>query len=81
MLDEPTLGLSPRLKEELASAVGEIGRSGIPLVVVEQDVQFLLALTDRLYLLEHGEISRQIDKSNAPDHQEIIDMYFGTSEA
>lgn len=81
MLDEPTLGLSPRLKEELAGAIGEIGASGIPLVVVEQDVEFLLELADRLYLLEHGEITREIDRANAPDHQEIIEMYFGTVES
>lgn len=80
MLDEPTLGLSPRLKEELAAAIGDIGRSGIPLVVVEQDVEFLLALTERLYLVEHGEITREIGKEDAPDHQEIMDMYFGTAE-
>lgn len=80
MLDEPTLGLSPRLKEELARAIGEIGKSGIPLVVVEQDVEFLLALTKRLYLVEHGEVTREIDKANAPDHKEIMEIYFGAGE-
>lgn len=79
MLDEPTLGLSPRLKEELAAAIGQIGRGGIPLIVVEQDVEFLLTLSDRLYLVEHGEIAREIDKASAPDHQEIMEMYFGTT--
>lgn len=80
ILDEPTLGLSPRLKEELAFAIDEIRDSGIPLIVVEQDVEFLLSLTDRLYLIEHGEVSREIGKADAPDHQEIMNMYFGTTE-
>lgn len=80
VLDEPTLGLSPRLKQELAEAIGAIGKTGIPLIVVEQDVQFLLALTDRLYLVEHGEIAREIDAANAPDHQEIMEMYFGGAQ-
>ncbi|KAA9010341.1 ABC transporter ATP-binding protein [Histidinibacterium aquaticum] len=79
LLDEPTLGLSPRLKEELAVAIGEIHESGIPLILVEQDVEFLLSLTDRLYLVEHGEVAREIDQASAPDHQEIMDMYFGTA--
>ncbi|MEO4043235.1 ABC transporter ATP-binding protein [Hoeflea sp. CAU 1731] len=77
MLDEPTLGLSPRLKKELAAAVGDIAKSGVPLVVVEQDVEFLMALTDRLYMIEHGEVVREIDKANAPDHEEVMKLYFG----
>lgn len=81
MLDEPTLGLSPRLKQELAAAIAAIARSGIPLVVVEQDVEFLLALTDRLYLIEHGEVTRHIDREHAPDHAEIMQLYFGGEAA
>ncbi len=77
MLDEPTLGLSPRLKEELAVAVGKIAESGIPLVIVEQDVEFLMSLADRLYLVEHGEIVREIDRANAPGHDEVMRLYFG----
>ncbi len=77
MLDEPTLGLSPKLKEELGIAVADIAKSGTPLVVVEQDVQFLLSLTDRLYMIEHGEVVREIDRTDAPDHAEIMKLYFG----
>ncbi len=77
MLDEPTLGLSPRLKEELSTAIAQIIESGVPLVVVEQDVEFLLSLTDRLYMIEHGEVVREIDRANAPDHAEIMKLYFG----
>lgn len=76
LLDEPTLGLSPKLKEELAVALKEISAQ-VPVVVVEQDVELLLSLADRLYLIEHGAVAREIGKDNAPDHQEIINMYFG----
>jgi branched-chain amino acid transport system ATP-binding protein len=77
MLDEPTLGLSPRLKEELGAAIGEISKSGVPLIVVEQDIEFLLSLTDRLYLVEHGAVVREIDRASAPDHEEVMRLYFG----
>lgn len=77
MLDEPTLGLSPRLKEELAEAIGKISKNGVPLIVVEQDVEFLLSLTDRLYLIEHGSVVREINRDNAPDHAEVMKLYFG----
>jgi len=77
MLDEPTLGLSPRLKEELADAIGSIAKDGVPLLLVEQDVEFLMSLADRLYLIEHGEVVREIDRANAPDHDEVMRLYFG----
>ena len=77
MLDEPTLGLSPRLKQELAEAIGAIARSGVPLIVVEQDVEFLLALTQRLYMIEHGAVVREIDRNDGLDHTEVMQLYFG----
>lgn len=77
ILDEPTLGLSPRLKDELRQAIATIAADGVPLIVVEQDVEFLLGVSDRLYLIEQGEVQREIDKAHSPDHQEIMDMYFG----
>ena len=65
------------LRKELAVAVGNIAKSGVPLVVVEQDVEFLMALTDRLYMIEHGEVVREIDRDNAPDHDSVMKLYFG----
>lgn len=76
MLDEPTLGLSPRLKVELARALKVISET-VPLMVVDQDVELLLALSQRLYMIEHGQVVREIGAENTPDSQEIMQMYFG----
>lgn len=81
MLDEPTLGLSPKLKQELASAIGEISKRGIPLLLIEQDISFVLSLVDRMYFVDHGEIAREIDRGSDVDHEEIMDMYFGGNAA
>ncbi|MGR4932653.1 ABC transporter ATP-binding protein [Bradyrhizobium sp. CAR08] len=81
MLDEPTLGLSPKLKDELAIAIAEISSRGIPLLLVEQDIAFILSLVDRMYLVDHGEISREINRGAEVDHDEIMDMYFGSEGA
>lgn len=81
MLDEPTLGLSPLLKEELSDAIGKIAADGVPLVVVEQDIEFLMKAAERLYLIEHGEVVQEIDRANAPDHAEIMELYFGKAGA
>ncbi|WP_368911358.1 ABC transporter ATP-binding protein [Taklimakanibacter deserti] len=81
MLDEPTLGLSPKLKDELAEAIAEISGRGIPLLLVEQDIAFILSLVERMYLVDHGEISREIRRGGEVDHQEIMNMYFGADGA
>ncbi len=78
MLDEPTLGLSPKLKDELATAIAEISSRSVPLLLVEQDIAFILSLVDRMYLVDHGEITREITRGDEVDHQVIMDMYFGT---
>lgn len=76
LLDEPTLGLSPKLKEELSYALKDISEK-VPLIVVEQDVDLLLSLSDRLYFIEHGSVQQEISKDNSPDQKAIMDMYFG----
>ena len=78
ILDEPTLGLAPRIKEELAEAIRTISDAGMPLVVVEQDVEFLTELADQLYMINHGEVAAQIRPGEQIDHEEIMAMYFGS---
>jgi branched-chain amino acid transport system ATP-binding protein len=77
LLDEPTLGLSPKLKDELCTAIGKISSQGTPLVIVEQDIEFLLELTNRLYLVSHGETTAELTADNRPSNRDIMEMYFG----
>jgi branched-chain amino acid transport system ATP-binding protein len=77
ILDEPTLGLAPKIKDELCAAVMAISKGGVPLIVVEQDVEFLLELSQHLYLVNHGEIATEIQPGQTMDHGEIMSMYFG----
>lgn len=77
ILDEPTLGLAPLLKDELCAAIRRISDAGVMLVVVEQDVEFLLDLADHFYLINHGDIAAEIRPGESMDHQAIMEMYFG----
>lgn len=77
ILDEPTLGLAPKIKDELCASVMAISKGGVPLIVVEQDVEFLLELSQHLYLVNHGEIATEIKPGQTMDHGEIMSMYFG----
>lgn len=78
LLDEPTLGLAPKVKDELCDAIAHISSTGVPLLLVEQDIEFLLSLTSRLYMVDHGTIVREIDAAAGIDHASVMNMYFGT---
>ena len=68
MLDEPSLGLAPIIREKLIHAIHEIKRSGVTILMVEQDVGLALSLCDRGYVFEEGGVcmegSRRFLKGN-----------------
>lgn len=79
MLDEPTLGLAPKLRGELAKAIQAIAETGVGLVVVDQDIDMLLGLCDRLYLIEQGRVSMDIADRSQLQHQDVLRRYFGSA--
>jgi branched-chain amino acid transport system ATP-binding protein len=57
MLDEPSLGLAPVLKKDIFSAIGKIAEEmGTTIVLVEQDVMHSLAISNRAYVMEQGQV-------------------------
>ena len=56
LLDEPSLGLAPRLVQEMLEAVRAINAQGIAVVLVEQNVSHALAVASRAYVMENGRI-------------------------
>jgi branched-chain amino acid transport system ATP-binding protein len=59
MLDEPSLGIAPRLVASIFAALAEINRAGVAVFLVEQNVQAALTLAHRAYVLESGRIAAQ----------------------
>jgi len=59
VMDEPTLGLAPIFVERTFEIIGEIRRRGVTVLLVEQNVKRSLSLSDRAYVLEHGQIVMQ----------------------
>ena len=59
MLDEPSLGLAPRLVASIFEALADINRAGVGIFLVEQNVQAALTLAHRAYVLESGRIAAQ----------------------
>jgi branched-chain amino acid transport system ATP-binding protein len=56
LLDEPSIGLAPRIVETIFSVLGELHRQGMTVFLVEQNVQAALTLAQRAYILEGGRI-------------------------
>jgi branched-chain amino acid transport system ATP-binding protein len=79
MLDEPTLGLAPKIKDELAEAISEIAASGVTMLVVDQDIELLLGVCRRLYFVENGQVSLETEEGAQIDRQQILEMYFGAA--
>ena len=58
-IDEPSLGLAPRLREELFDSVARVHRTGVPVLLVEQEIGQVFRMSDRNYVLSQGKIVAQ----------------------
>jgi branched-chain amino acid transport system ATP-binding protein len=77
LLDEPSLGLSPRLTKELFATLRAITRSGQSVLLVEQNVHHSLRLADRVYVLENGRIVRCGTPAELQQDRAIQQAYLG----
>ncbi|MSQ19022.1 MAG: hypothetical protein EXR39_05555 [Betaproteobacteria bacterium] len=64
LVDEPSLGLAPIMIREAFKAFADLRRSGIAILLVEQNVRSALALADRAYVLRQGEIVMEGDSKS-----------------
>ena len=56
LLDEPSEGLAPLVVQALLAKIGELKAQGLTILLAEQGIEFSLALADRVYILEKGEV-------------------------
>jgi branched-chain amino acid transport system ATP-binding protein len=77
MLDEPSLGLAPRVVEAIFGVFGEINRAGVAVFLVEQNVRAALALAHRAYVLEHGRIAGEGQAAALLDDPQVRQAYLG----
>ncbi|MEZ5890195.1 MAG: ABC transporter ATP-binding protein [Xanthobacteraceae bacterium] len=78
MLDEPSLGLSPLLSNEVFSHVSALGHDkGITILLVEQNTQRTLELADRAYVLELGRVVSQGEPDQLLSNRTLLDAYLG----
>ncbi len=76
MMDEPSIGLSPLVKGHLADRILEIWRSGIMVMLVEQDAALALELTQRVYIMEHGRVGLEGPSQDLMHDEQVRKVYF-----
>jgi branched-chain amino acid transport system ATP-binding protein len=77
MLDEPSLGLAPRIVREIFHIIADLRRSGVSILLVEQNARAALQVADYGYVLETGEIALQGHASDLAGNPRVVESYLG----
>jgi len=72
LLDEPSLGLAPRLMDEVFATLKEMNQKGLTLFIVEQEIHLSLAISNRGYLLRNGRVIKEGSASTLRESRELI---------
>ena len=77
LLDEPSVGIAPRLKGLIFDAIEQIRKDGTAILIVEQDANSTLRIADRVYVLEHGRTVKEGHASDLAGDEYIRQVYLG----
>ena len=79
LLDEPSLGLAPRLTEEIFLTLGELNKGGLSVLLVEQKAPLALKLATRAYLLSVGRVVNEVTPDQIQSPHELARYYLATA--
>ena len=77
LLDEPSMGLSPILVNEIFEIIKEINKDGVTIFLVEQNANKALSIANRAYVLETGKITISGEASNVANNPKVREAYLG----
>jgi branched-chain amino acid transport system ATP-binding protein len=77
LLDEPSLGLAPKIVESIMSILADLHRDGMSILIVEQNVHAVLVLAQRAYILESGRIVGEGEGKKLLDDDHVRAAYLG----
>lgn len=79
MLDEPLLGLSPKMTDEVMETISKLRSHGMTILFIEQNVEQALALSDRAYILESGRVALGGLSSDLLSDERVREVYLGVA--
>jgi branched-chain amino acid transport system ATP-binding protein len=77
MLDEPSLGLAPLIVREIFRVIGELKKTGVSILLVEQNARAALQVADYAYVLETGEIALEGPSDQLAGDPKVVESYLG----
>ena len=77
LVDEPSLGLAPHLTHDVFRALLELRKRGVTILLVEQNVNATLEITDRAYVLEHGRVAMEGPSKEMKANEHVRSAYLG----
>ena len=77
MLDEPSLGLAPLIVREIFRIIANLKKTGVSILLVEQNARAALQVADYAYVLETGEIAMEGPAAELADDPKVIESYLG----
>ena len=77
LVDEPSLGLAPVITEQIYESIGEIKRSGLAVLLADENANHIAAFADRVYLLETGTLVREGPADSLLRDEALLAAYLG----
>ena len=77
LMDEPSMGRSPKLVKEIFSIIRKLHEQGITILLVEQNARMALSIADRAYVLETGRITMEGDAKELLNNEQVRKAYLG----
>lgn len=78
LLDEPSLGLAPSVVDTLFSALQQVRRRGVAILIVEQRAELTVKFADRTHVMRDGKLVLTVDRTEATSVETLTSAYFGT---
>ena len=77
LLDEPSMGLSPILVQEIFSIIQDVNKTGVTVLLVEQNAKMALNIANRAYVLETGQVVMSDDAKELSNNEQVRKAYLG----
>jgi len=80
LLDEPSLGLAPRVIEQIRDVIVDINRAGTGVLLIEQNALMALSIADHAYVLENGKVAKAGTADELRSDRDIQEFYLGMGD-
>ncbi len=77
MLDEPTAGVNPKVRQELKNILKELKKQGKTIVLIEHDMDFVMSISDKVIVLDQGTVLTSGTPAKVRKNKKVLEAYLG----